>query len=64
MNEPQKDRLGGNGLGNMQRRAAEMGGKLELRSAPGKGTTVELRFSATPGEISVDPMISSTDARG
>ena len=56
--------LGGNGLGNMQRRAAEMGGKLELRSAPGKGTTVELRFSATPGEISVDPMISTTDARG
>lgn len=38
--------LGGNGLGNMHRRAEEMGGSLELRCAPGMGTTVELRFKA------------------
>ena len=55
------DNLGGNGLGNMRRRAAEMRGKLQVRSAPGKGTTVELRFSTTPGEISVDHMITPAD---
>ena len=36
---------GGNGLVNMQARAREIGGKLEVRSAPGEGTTVELRFT-------------------
>lgn len=56
------DNLGGNGLGNMRRRAAEMRGKLQVRSAPGKGTTVELRFSTTPGEISVDHMTTPADA--
>ncbi|MBK9196129.1 MAG: hypothetical protein IPO17_14370 [Flavobacteriales bacterium] len=55
------DNLGGNGLGNMRRRADEMGGTLHVRSAPGQGTTVELRFSAVPGEISVDHMSSPVD---
>ena len=36
------------GLGNMRRRAEEMGGTLEVKSLPGKGTTVKLtvRFPA------------------
>lgn len=36
--------LGGNGLPNMRLRATEMGGRLELDTAPGQGTTVTLRF--------------------
>jgi len=35
---------GGNGLRNMQMRAAEINGILRLESEPGKGTTVELKF--------------------
>ena len=31
-----------NGLGNMRRRAEAIGGRLELRSTPGAGTTVRL----------------------
>ena len=31
----------GNGLRNLRRRAAEMHGSVEIRSAPGQGTTVE-----------------------
>ncbi len=34
----------GNGLKNMQQRAAAMGGHLRMKSEPGKGTTVELQF--------------------
>lgn len=34
---------GGNGLNNMQHRAAAIGGKVELSSTPGQGTKVELR---------------------
>ena len=41
--------LGGNGLGNMHRRAQEMGGALNMRSTPGAGTTVELRFALEAG---------------
>jgi signal transduction histidine kinase len=33
------------GLGNMRRRAEDMGGALEVKSAPGKGTTVRLTVS-------------------
>ena len=36
--------LSGNGLENMARRAAEMNGQYAIRSAPGKGTTVHLKF--------------------
>ena len=32
----------GNGLASMKRRAAELGGRLELESRPGGGTTVRL----------------------
>ena len=36
--------LGGNGLYNMRRRAEDLGGTLDLRSAPGQGTTITLDF--------------------
>lgn len=36
--------LGGNGLDNMRRRAAEMGGSLNWVSEPGKGTALVLHF--------------------
>lgn len=36
--------LSGNGLVNMKRRAAEMKGTCTIESAPGKGTTIRLRF--------------------
>lgn len=39
--------LSGNGLYNMKRRAVEMKGVCEIDSAPGKGTTVILRFPIT-----------------
>lgn len=35
--------LGGNGLNNMRKRAEDMEARLEIKSAPGKGTTVYLR---------------------
>ena len=38
---------GGNGLRNMQLRAREMKGKLQVASAPGMGTTISLRFPIT-----------------
>jgi signal transduction histidine kinase len=31
-----------NGMGNMRRRTAQMGAKLDMHSEPGKGTTVTL----------------------
>jgi len=36
--------LGGNGLRNMQSRAAAMGGRLEVNSSTGKGTSIMLWF--------------------
>lgn len=38
-----------NGLGNMQRRAESMGGKLEIVVTPGHGTTVRLRVGIPSG---------------
>ncbi|HEY3385205.1 MAG TPA: ATP-binding protein, partial [Saprospiraceae bacterium] len=35
----------GNGLKNLRKRAEEIGGKLEIISIPGEGTSVELRVS-------------------
>jgi two-component system sensor histidine kinase UhpB len=35
---------GGNGIKNMKRRAAEIGGQLTIESAEGKGTNIELTF--------------------
>jgi signal transduction histidine kinase/ligand-binding sensor domain-containing protein len=41
--KPPPNRLyGGNGLGNMARRAAEIGARLTVDSAPGRGTTLQL----------------------
>ncbi len=39
-----------NGMGNMRRRAAAMDAKLDLQSAPGKGTTVTLRVNLANGQ--------------
>jgi signal transduction histidine kinase len=39
--------LSGNGLRNMEMRAAEMKGTWKLESEPGKGTTVNLKFPIT-----------------
>jgi signal transduction histidine kinase len=44
-----------NGLGNMRRRAAAIGGTLELQSAPGKGTTVRLAVKLPSGSGSDHP---------
>lgn len=39
---PTGDKPGGNGLGNLRRRAAELRADLQIESAPGQGTTVRL----------------------
>lgn len=41
--DAQKAGLGGNGIDNMQRRAAQIGGTLEVTSGAQRGTTVRLR---------------------
>ncbi len=41
--------LGGNGLPNMLERAGQLGGRLEIVSAPGAGTTLTLRMPAGNG---------------
>jgi ligand-binding sensor domain-containing protein/signal transduction histidine kinase len=38
----------GNGLGNMRRRLADVGGRCELQSRPGQGTSVRFVFSPDP----------------
>ncbi|MBI3414913.1 MAG: hypothetical protein HY043_06250 [Verrucomicrobia bacterium] len=38
----------GNGLSNMRRRADEAGGRLEIHSAPGQGTTLRARLPVSP----------------
>lgn len=42
---------GGYGLRTMRERAAELGGQLNVRSAPGTGTTVRLDFPAPPPTV-------------
>ena len=42
--ELQKVKAGGNGLGNMRTRLEECGGRMELASVPGKGTTLRFFF--------------------
>ena len=37
--------IGGNGLISMRKRAAELGGKCEITSGPGKGTKSQGRYS-------------------
>lgn len=39
----------GNGLGNMQQRMSQIGGKMELASQPGHGTRIVLRLDLTTG---------------
>jgi signal transduction histidine kinase len=39
-----------NGLGNMRRRAEVIGGKLELQSTPGRGTSVKLSVNLKNGK--------------
>jgi ligand-binding sensor domain-containing protein/two-component sensor histidine kinase len=39
--------LSGNGIGNMKRRAQEIKGECQVKSIPGKGTTVWLKFPVT-----------------
>lgn len=40
---PEARRSGGNGLRNLQQRLASIGGRVEVASEPGRGTTVRLR---------------------
>ena len=47
---------GGNGLPNMQKRAAELGAMLTITSAPGQGTLVELRFAPGARPESLEAM--------
>jgi len=44
-----KGSTGGNGLVNMQQRANTLHADLEIRSVPGKGTSVSLTFTIPPG---------------
>ena len=39
----------GHGLSNMRARAEDLNGSFAIKSAPGKGTTVELVFPTNPG---------------
>ena len=45
--DPRKSAEAGNGLANMQARAAHLGGTLGVQSSPGQGTRVTLCFPAT-----------------
>ncbi|MDR7522899.1 MAG: HAMP domain-containing protein [Armatimonadota bacterium] len=47
--DPDAPRAGGEGLGNMQARAAWIGGRLAVRSAPGRGTTVAVEVPRSGG---------------
>lgn len=42
--DPDKPDFPGNGLVNMQKRMEEIGGRFEMESVPGKGTTVKLEL--------------------
>jgi len=53
---------GGNGLGNMRNRAAEIPGALTISSAMGQGTTVELRFM--PGVTTLGPVLPERSTTG
>jgi signal transduction histidine kinase len=46
------DGTGGNGLYSMRRRAIEMGGRFDLRSKPGEGTTVTLSLPVAASALS------------
>jgi len=38
----------GNGIKNMQARAGEIGGKLQIDSVPGKGTSIRMEVKISP----------------
>jgi len=42
--QSRREQLGGNGLDNLRRRAGELGGTLEIQSAPGQGTRIRFRL--------------------
>jgi signal transduction histidine kinase len=42
------DTIAGNGLGNMKRRLADIGGSCSIESCPGRGTTVRLCLTIPP----------------
>jgi signal transduction histidine kinase len=46
------DGTGGNGLYSMRRRALEMGGRFDVRSKPGEGTTVTLSLPVAASALS------------
>ena len=52
---------GGNGLGNMRNRAAEIPGTLTISSTLGQGTTVELRFTPGESKSSLEPMTPGSE---
>lgn len=52
---------GGNGLGNMRNRAAEIPGTLTVTSALEEGTTVELCFTPGEGKSSLEPMTQGAE---
>lgn len=64
MNDGNGSTGGGNGLGNMRNRAAEIPGTLTITSANGQGTTVELRFVPGYGKRSLEPMMSGPEQAG
>lgn len=45
----------GNGLRNMSRRMEELGGRLRVQSAPGKGTLIKLRLPLPAGDRRICP---------
>jgi signal transduction histidine kinase len=46
---PDRPREGGSGLAGMRERALLAGGRLDVRAAPGAGTTIELTLDAPDG---------------
>ena len=46
-----QDQGAGNGIGNMQARALELGSDLTIKTASGKGTTIRLEFEFHPIEV-------------
>jgi ligand-binding sensor domain-containing protein/signal transduction histidine kinase len=45
----------GNGFGNLRRRLAEIGGRCEVQSQPGQGTTVRFTFSLDQPAVRLSP---------
>ena len=48
--------LGHFGIVGMRERMEQLGGSVELVSAPGKGTTVTVRLAVAPGAMGPDPI--------